>query len=67
MSKPQQRRSKPAKQLLWWRVSQISGARARYLGEVEAHDAQEAIAKAFVKFEVQPAHRDRLIARPSDS
>ena len=55
-----------AKQLVWRRVSPISGARARHLAEVEAHDAQEAIAKAFVKFELQPAHRERLIARPGD-
>ena len=66
MTKTSARRPKSAKQVQWWRVSRISGARMIYLGEVEADTADEAVEKAAERFEVAPAHRNRLIARLSD-
>lgn len=68
MTRTVSRRPKSAKQQQWqwWRVSRISGARTIDVGEVEAADAEQAIEKAADKFEVEPAHRNRLIARPSE-
>jgi membrane-bound lytic murein transglycosylase B len=62
----QQRRGKAARTQSWWRVSRISGARTITVGEAEAADAEEAVAKAADKFDVPPAHRGRLIARARD-
>jgi hypothetical protein len=66
MTKTASRRKKSVQQRTRWSVLRISGARLVYLGDIEADDAQEAIAKAADRFEVPPAHRIRLIARPSD-
>ena len=66
MTKLSSRRPKSTKQVQWWRVSRISGARTIYVGEVEAADADEAVSKAAERFKVEIAHRGRLIARPSE-
>ena len=66
MTKTTSRRKKSVQQRTWWSVLRISGARMIYLGEVEADTADEAVEKAAERFEVAPAHRNRLIARPSE-
>jgi len=52
----------PAK-LREWRVSLI-GAKSKYIGRVEATEAESAIAKAAEEFRIEPARRFRLVAEP---
>jgi hypothetical protein len=67
MTKTSARRSKSAKQQVqWWRILRIRGAGTVYLGEVEASDEAEALSKAIQHLQIEPAHRNRLIARPSE-
>jgi len=54
---------KAAKPLREWRISLI-GAKAKYVGRVEASDAEVAIDKAMEEFNIDPARRSRLIAEP---
>jgi hypothetical protein len=54
---------KPTKSSREWRITLIR-AKGRYLGRVEAPDADSAIAKAIEEFAVPEAHRSRLIAQP---
>ena len=53
----------PAKPLREWRVSLI-GAKSKYIGRVEAADAESAIVKAAEEFRIDPARRFRLVAEP---
>jgi len=48
-----------------WRIS-IIGAGTKYLGRVEAPDAESAIAKAAEEFKIDEARRFRLIAQLVD-
>jgi hypothetical protein len=52
----------PAK-LREWRISLI-GAGIKYVGRVEAADAESAIDKAMEEFRIEPARRFRLVAEP---
>ena len=68
MTELSSRSPKSAKQVHWWRVSRMSGARTLYVGEFEAADTEQAIEKAADKVEVEPAHcncssRDRANLR----
>ena len=36
---------------------------ARYIGTVQAVDADEAIRRAIAKFDISPEHQDRIAAR----
>lgn len=49
-----------------WRITLIR-AKGQYLGRVEAPDAESAIEAAIKEFEIDEAHRSRLIAQPVDS
>jgi hypothetical protein len=51
------------KPLREWRISVI-GAGIKYIGRVEAADAEAAIDKAMEEFRIDPARRFRLIAEP---
>ena len=51
------------KPLREWRITLIR-AKGQYLGRVEAPDAESAIARAIAEFNVDEAHRSRLIAQP---
>jgi len=53
----------PVKPLREWRISLI-GAGIKYVGRVEAADAESAIAKAAEEFRIEPARRFRLVAEP---
>ena len=66
MTKTSARRPKSAKQVQWWRIVRIRGAGTVYLGEVEADDEAEALSKAIEHLQIEPAHRNRLIARPTE-
>jgi phage terminase large subunit GpA-like protein len=55
------RESKPVK-LGEWQIIKI-GKVARYIGNVQATDAEAAIQRAIEKFDIEPEHRDRIAAR----
>jgi hypothetical protein len=55
--------SPPKKPLREWRITLIR-AKGRYLGHVEAPDAETAVERAIAEFGVSEAHRSRLIAQP---
>jgi len=46
-----------------WRITLVR-AKGQYLGRVEAPDAESAIEGAVKEFNVDEAHRARLIAQP---
>ncbi len=46
-----------------WRISLI-GAGIKYVGRVEAPDAEAAIDKAMAEFRIEPARRFRLVTQP---
>jgi hypothetical protein len=51
----------PPKKLREWRITLIR-AKGQYLGGVEAPDAEAAIERAIAEFNIDEAHRSRLIA-----
>ena len=57
------RPTRPEKRLREWRITLIR-AKGHYLGRVEAADAESAIKRAIEEFQVDEAHRSRLIAQP---
>jgi hypothetical protein len=55
----------PKKPLREWRITLIR-KKGQYLGRVEAPAAKCAIKQAIEEFEIDEAHRSRLIAQPVD-
>jgi hypothetical protein len=53
----------PKKSLREWRITLIP-KKGQYLGRVEAPDAATAIKHAMAEFDIDEAHRARLIAQP---
>jgi hypothetical protein len=53
----------PKKPLREWRITLIP-KKGQYLGRVEAPDAATAIERAMAEFDIDEAHRSRLIAQP---
>jgi hypothetical protein len=53
----------PRKSLREWRITLVR-AKGQYLGRVEAPDAETAIERAIAEFNIDEAHRSRLIATP---
>jgi hypothetical protein len=53
----------PKQPLREWRITLIP-KKARYLGRVEAPDAATAIEHAMAEFDLDEAHRSRLVAQP---
>jgi hypothetical protein len=49
-----------------WRITLIR-AKGQYLGRVEASDAEAAIERAIAEFNIDEAHRSRLIAQPVET
>jgi hypothetical protein len=60
---PRKSTTPPKRPTREWRVSLI-GAKSKYIGRVEAADAESAIDKAMEEFRIEPARRFRLIAEP---
>ena len=56
------RRPTKPKSIADWQITKI-GKVARYVGQVQAPDAEAAIRRAIEKFEIAPEHRDRIAAR----
>jgi hypothetical protein len=54
------------KPLRAWRITLIR-AKGQYLGRVEAPDAESAIERAITEFNIDEAHRSRLIAQPVET
>jgi len=52
-----------AKPLRAWRITLIR-KKGQYLGRVEAADPEAAIERAIAEFEIEEAHRSRLVAQP---
>ena len=48
-----------------WPITLIR-AKGQYLGRVEAPDAESAIERAIAEFNIDEAHRSRLIAQPME-
>jgi hypothetical protein len=59
MSGPMKRNSKSSPR---WRVTQIVGARAREICDMEAKTAEEAIKRATREFGIDPERQKRLAA-----
>ena len=55
----------PKKSLREWRITLIR-AKGQYVGRVHASDAESAIKAAIEHFDIDEAHRSRLIAEPVD-
>jgi hypothetical protein len=55
---------RPAKQrtVAEWQITRVA-TRARYVGQVQAPDAETAIRRAIEKFDIRPEHQDRIAAR----
>ena len=54
----------PPKKLATWSISRLKGTPAVFVGEVEAPDAETAIAKAIEEFHItDPEQQKRLAAR----
>jgi hypothetical protein len=53
----------PKEPLREWRITLIR-KKGQYLGRVEASDAEAAIERAIAEFQIDAAHRPRLIAQP---
>ena len=55
---------RPAKQrtVAEWQITRVA-KRARYVGQVQAPDAETAIRRAIEKFDIRPEHQDRIAAR----
>jgi hypothetical protein len=56
------RRPAKPKSIADWQITKI-GKIARYIGQVQAPDADAAIRRAIEKFEIAPEHQDRIAAR----
>ncbi len=55
----------PKKPTREWRITLIR-AKGEYLGRVKARDVESAIEAAIEHFDIDEAHRSRLIAEPVD-
>jgi hypothetical protein len=56
------RRPAKPKAIADWQITKI-GKVARYVGQVQAPDADTAIRRAIEKFEIAPEHQDRIAVR----